>query len=153
MIKFTTINVDGIKITREFNTVEEIKKDWYSDDCTLPANDDEIIYAELDGIQLHYPKIFEDLLDELGIINEETINRKIIDKCYQDCLHHNIPVSPSDVKDFIEDLSCECGNKTYIDGFFPCDEFGIQIIPTKENNWNGLYVCSRCGKIHDINVF
>ena len=76
MIKFTTINVDGIKITREFNTVEEIKKDWYSDDCTLPANDDEIIYAELDGIQLHYPKIFEDLLDELGIINEETINKK-----------------------------------------------------------------------------
>ena len=71
MIKFTTINVDGIKITREFNTVEEIKKDWYSDDCTLPANDDEIIYAELDGMQLHYPKTFEDLLDELGITDEK----------------------------------------------------------------------------------
>jgi hypothetical protein len=67
MIKLTTINIDGVEVTREFNTVEEIKKDWYSDNCTLPANDDEVVYAELDGIQLHYPKIFEDLMDELGI--------------------------------------------------------------------------------------
>lgn len=67
MIKFTTINVDGLKITRDFNSVEEIKQDWYSDNCTLPANDDEVIYAEIDGVQLHYPTIFEELLDELGI--------------------------------------------------------------------------------------
>ena len=67
MIKFTTINVDGLKVTREFNSVEEIKQDWYSDNCTLPANDDEVIYAEIDGVQLHYPTIFEELLDKLGI--------------------------------------------------------------------------------------
>ena len=67
MIKFTTINVDGLKVTREFNSVKEIKQDWYSDNCSLPANDDEVIYAEIDGIQLHYPTIFEELLDELGI--------------------------------------------------------------------------------------
>ena len=67
MIKFTTINVDGLKVTREFNSVEEIKQDWYSDNCTLPANDDGVIYAEIDGVQLHYPTIFEELLDELGI--------------------------------------------------------------------------------------
>lgn len=67
MIKFTTINVDGLKVTREFNSVEEIKQDWYSDNCTLPANDDEVIYAEIDGVQLYYPTIFEELLDELGI--------------------------------------------------------------------------------------
>ena len=66
MIKFTTINVDGIEITREFNTVDEIKKDWYSDDCTLPSNDDTVVYAEIDGMQLHYPTNFEELLDELG---------------------------------------------------------------------------------------
>ena len=67
MIKFTTINVDGLKVTREFNSVEEIKQDWYSDNCTLPANDDEVIYAEIDGVQLHYPTIFEELLNELGM--------------------------------------------------------------------------------------
>ena len=67
MIKFTTINVDGLKVTREFNSVEEIKQDWYSNNCTLPANDDEVIYAEIDGVQLHYPTIFEELLDELGV--------------------------------------------------------------------------------------
>ena len=31
----------------------------------------EIIYAEFDGMQLHYPKTFEDLLDELGITDEK----------------------------------------------------------------------------------
>ena len=51
----------------EFNSVEEIKQDWYSDNCTLPANDDEVIYAEIDGVQLHYPTIFEELLNELGM--------------------------------------------------------------------------------------
>lgn len=84
---------------------------------------------------------------------KNNIQNTLRDKWYEDCLYHNIPVSPSDIKDFIEELSCECGNKTYTDGFFPCDEFGIQIEPTEENNWNGLYVCSRCGKIHNINVF
>ena len=81
MIKFTTVNVDGMKITREFNTVEEIKKDWYSDDCTLPANDDEVIYAEIDGMQLHYPKIFEDLIEELGIEVKDTYIENPCIKC------------------------------------------------------------------------
>lgn len=80
MIKFTTINVDGVEITRTFNTVEEIRKEWYSEDCNLPSNDDEVVYAEIDGMQLHYPSIFEELLDELGVkenFKEEKTNMEI----------------------------------------------------------------------------
>ena len=67
MIKFTTINVDEKEVTREFESVEEIKKDWHSDNCTLPMLDDEVVYAEVDGVILHYPKVFADLVEELGI--------------------------------------------------------------------------------------
>lgn len=45
------------------------------------------------------------------------------------------------------ELTCTCGNTTHTDGFYPCDKNGNEIEPTKE--WNGLYVCGRCGKIHD----
>ena len=67
MIKFTTINVDGVEVTREFKSIKDLRKEYYSDDCDLPANDDKIVYAEVEGCKLHYPKIFEDLIDELGI--------------------------------------------------------------------------------------
>ena len=67
MIKFTTINVNGKEVTREFGSVKEIKKDWYSDHCTLPMLDDEVVYAEVDRVILHYPKVFADLVEELGI--------------------------------------------------------------------------------------
>ncbi len=49
------------------------------------------------------------------------------------------------------DLKCKCGNTTASDGFVPCDTKGNEIEPTAENNWNGLYVCQRCGEIHNIN--
>ena len=66
MIKFTTINVDGMEVEREFNTAEEIEKDWYSDDCSLPANDDEVISAEVDGEEIE-AEIFLDIIKALGI--------------------------------------------------------------------------------------
>lgn len=66
MIKFKTINVDGVEIAREFNTVEEIKNDYYSDDCTLPMCDDEVIYAEIDGKKIE-AKIFEDVAHAIGV--------------------------------------------------------------------------------------
>ena len=66
MIKFKTINVDGMEIVREFNTMEEIKNDWYSDDCTLPANDDKVVFVEVDGKNIE-AEIFEDIIKALGI--------------------------------------------------------------------------------------
>lgn len=80
MIKFTTINVDGVEITRTFSTVEELEKEWRSENCDLPANDDRVIYAEVYGLRLHYPTIFEELLDELGVkenFKEEKMNTEI----------------------------------------------------------------------------
>ena len=66
MIRFETINVDGNRITREFQTVEEISNDWHSDDCTLPANDDKVIWADRDGISIK-ATVFEDIIKKLEI--------------------------------------------------------------------------------------
>ena len=73
MIKFTTINVDGVEVAREFKTIKELTQEYYSDNCDLPANDDKIVYAELDGIRLYYPQFFEDLIEELGIKEKKRI--------------------------------------------------------------------------------
>lgn len=67
MIKFTTINVDGVEFTREFKSIKDLRKEYYSDDCDLPANDDKIVYAEYNGIKLRNIKIFEDLIIRLGM--------------------------------------------------------------------------------------
>ena len=65
MIKFTTINVDGLEVTRQFKTIRELKNEYYSDNCDLPANDDKIIFAEINGEQLQGVKTFEELMDIL----------------------------------------------------------------------------------------
>jgi len=42
---------------------------------------------------------------------------------------------------------CLCGNRTDLDGFFPCDDNGNEVIPVQ--GWENLYVCFRCGRIID----
>jgi hypothetical protein len=42
---------------------------------------------------------------------------------------------------------CICGNTPGSDGFFPCDENGNEMEPSKGSGWDGLYVCARCGRI------
>jgi hypothetical protein len=42
---------------------------------------------------------------------------------------------------------CVCGNTPVGDGFFPCDEHGNEMVPDIGSDWNGLYVCARCGRI------
>ena len=50
MIKFTTINVDDLNITRTFNSIEEMQEDWNSPDgTTLPSLDDKLVYAEINN--------------------------------------------------------------------------------------------------------
>lgn len=66
MIKFKTINVDGMEIAREFNSVEDFKNDWYSDDCTLPMCDDKVVFAEIDGKNIE-AEVFEDVAHALGV--------------------------------------------------------------------------------------
>jgi hypothetical protein len=47
-----------------------------------------------------------------------------------------------------EAFVCVCGNTPDSDGFFPCDEAGRIIEPTADSDWDGLYVCERCGQLH-----
>ena len=50
MIKFTTVNVDGLNINREFNSIDEMQADWNNPDgTTLPSLDDELVYAEINN--------------------------------------------------------------------------------------------------------
>ena len=42
---------------------------------------------------------------------------------------------------------CLCGNTPASDGFYPCDEHGNEMDPTKGSGWVNLYVCTRCGRI------
>lgn len=65
MIKFVTINVDGIEIAREL-AMEEFKNDWYSDGCSLPMCDDEVVFAEIDGKRIE-ADIFEDVAHAVGV--------------------------------------------------------------------------------------
>lgn len=50
-----------------------------------------------------------------------------------------------------KELTCECGNNTFLYGFYPCDENGNEIEPTIDSNWNGLYICPNCRKIMKFN--
>lgn len=48
-----------------------------------------------------------------------------------------------------EEWCCVCGNRPWLEGFFPCDRQGEVVEPTKPD-WDGLrYVCDRCGRIID----
>lgn len=63
MLKFKTINVDGEVRDWEFEYIEDMLKNWLSDDCTLPANDDEVVFAEFNGEKVK-AEIFEDIIKE-----------------------------------------------------------------------------------------
>ena len=42
---------------------------------------------------------------------------------------------------------CVCGNRPDSDGFDTCDDKGSEMEPRIGSNWDGLYVCRRCGRI------
>ena len=60
-VKFTTVNVDNIRISRTFMSVEEMRKDWHDErGTTLPSLDDKLISAEVNG-EAFNGETFEDL--------------------------------------------------------------------------------------------
>ena len=63
MLKFKTINIDGEIRDWEFEYIEDMLKNWLSDDCILPANDDEVVFAEFNGEKIE-AKVFEDIIKE-----------------------------------------------------------------------------------------
>ena len=42
---------------------------------------------------------------------------------------------------------CICKNTPSDSGFYPCNDEGNEIEPTKRSGWSGLYVCGDCGRI------
>ena len=63
MLKFQTINIDGEERNWEFSRIEDMMENWLSDDCTLPANDDPVVFAEYNGVPIH-AEVFEDIINE-----------------------------------------------------------------------------------------
>jgi hypothetical protein len=45
-----------------------------------------------------------------------------------------------------DEWTCNCGNTSYADGFYPSDEQGVEVEPVA--GWGGLYVCARCQSLH-----
>lgn len=67
-LKFTTENVDGILVDWIFNSKEELKVAFYSEDCSLPAGDDIVVKAKLNNMPLEV-KTFDDIISKFGIEN------------------------------------------------------------------------------------
>lgn len=68
MIRFTTINVDDVAIPRTFNTLDEMKADWESEDgTTLPSLDDELVFGEINGVKVT-GKTFNDFALAAGLV-------------------------------------------------------------------------------------
>ena len=42
---------------------------------------------------------------------------------------------------------CQCGNEPTINGFFPCDKDGDEMLPSMGSDWENHYVCFGCGRI------
>ena len=61
-LKFGTINIDGEERDWEFEDISAMMDNWYSDECTLPANDDPVTYAEYNG-EIIDAEVFEDIIN------------------------------------------------------------------------------------------
>lgn len=76
---FESINCDGEHILWNFNDRKELIDNFYSDDCTLPSNDDEIVSACIQmwsdytktWYQIEIPcETFEDLAAAIGLFDK-----------------------------------------------------------------------------------
>ncbi len=65
MIRFKTINVDGIEKERSFETVGEILKNWWDEEqgTDLPGGDDEVLELVIEGVSCPAPRCFLDVIN------------------------------------------------------------------------------------------
>lgn len=49
-IWIATVNTDGIEIENEWGSVEELQRNWCSEDCPCPCGDDEVLGYMIDGL-------------------------------------------------------------------------------------------------------
>jgi len=56
MIRFKTLNVDGQLVEREYQSIAEIIKNWWSEGKTeLPGDDDKVVELVIGGKSLQSP--------------------------------------------------------------------------------------------------
>lgn len=69
-------NMDGKTIEYEWDSLEELQKDWQSEECPCPCGDDEVLGYAINGLIQDYHKIrvnkhgyrdFSSLLKVLGV--------------------------------------------------------------------------------------
>jgi hypothetical protein len=66
MIRFKTLNVDGQLVEREYQSIAEIIKNWWSEGKTeLPGDDDKVVELVIGGKSLQSPILFGNLIQEL----------------------------------------------------------------------------------------
>jgi len=63
---FTAILDDGSYCRFEFDSVERLRREWYSDDPDVPPNDAPIADCELRGVPI-YVDSFIDIIELLGV--------------------------------------------------------------------------------------
>lgn len=70
MLTFTAINEDGKYISYEYKTIEELRKEYWSDsiDMNAPSNDSAITECDFRGTPLYF-NTFADLISVFGIDN------------------------------------------------------------------------------------
>lgn len=70
------VNMDCVKIEYEWDSVEELQKDWCSEECPCPCGDDEVLGYSINGLVQDTHNIkenkygyrdFSSLLDVLGV--------------------------------------------------------------------------------------
>lgn len=47
-----------------------------------------------------------------------------------------------------EDFKCTCGNSSFGDGFYPCDEHGNEMQPLMSSTWAVHYLCNQCDQVY-----
>ena len=48
------------------------------------------------------------------------------------------------------DLTCDCGNQAWYEGFYPCDNSGNIVEPDAGGIWDSDYKCERCNAIYTL---
>ena len=72
MLRFTVVDEDGKYIEYAYNSIEELRKEYWSDniDMNVPSNDAPIVDCELGEISLYFDT-FYDIISVFGIDQSE----------------------------------------------------------------------------------
>lgn len=69
MLSFVTINVDGEYREWDFNSIEDLREEYYREDYRICSNDDPVTGMEFCGIPM-YVNCFDDIVKLFGIDND-----------------------------------------------------------------------------------